>query len=154
MGEKGISKTARSSMEAGQAVQPKAKIVRTPEETVANIRSLRAGNLWVPGDQIDVLLGELDKQRNQAVAIIAADTQKLHALQAAVKALYTAAHWRADRHVEGAHQLWEAVRDAAGIEPGHAPKPVSHVDMEHFATGLDHEPVEHDPEHHDTGGEG
>jgi hypothetical protein len=156
VGEKGVSKTARASMEAGQAAQPKAKVVRTPEETIANIRSLRAGSLYVPGDQIDVLLGEFDKTaaklkslNEQAIAIIAADTQRLHNLQAAVKALYTAAHWSADRPVRDAHLLWEAVRDAAGIEPGHAPAPYAPKDMEHFAESIDH-----DPEHHEVGGEG
>ncbi len=43
----------------------------------------------------------------------------------AVRAVYFAAHWRPDRTVENEVELWTELRDAAGIEPGHAPKPRS-----------------------------
>lgn len=46
-----------------------------------------------------------------------------NALVAAVRALYYAAHWTADRPVDEAG-LWEAVRDAAGLEPGTSPTPM------------------------------
>lgn len=39
----------------------------------------------------------------------------------AVRALYYAAVWTADRTVDAA-ALWTAVRDAAGFEPGQSPK--------------------------------
>ena len=44
-------------------------------------------------------------------------------LKRAVHELYFAADWHADRPVDEA-ALWSAVRDAAGIEPGHAPVPL------------------------------
>lgn len=42
-------------------------------------------------------------------------------LREAVKALYFAAYWHADRPVDEA-ALWTAVRDRAGIEPGQTGK--------------------------------
>lgn len=42
-------------------------------------------------------------------------------LREAVRSLYYAARWNADRPVDEA-ALWEAVRDAAGFEPGASPK--------------------------------
>lgn len=39
-------------------------------------------------------------------------------LQAAVVNIYIAAMWLPDRHVENEADLWEALRDAAGIKEG------------------------------------
>ena len=47
---------------------------------------------------------------------------KFERLREAVKELYYAAHWTPDRECDDA-ALWTAVRDAAGLEPGGAPKP-------------------------------
>lgn len=44
----------------------------------------------------------------------------------AVRALYYAGVWHCDRPVDEA-ALWEAVRDAAGFEPGHSPEPSSYL---------------------------
>ena len=52
--------------------------------------------------------------------IAAALRERDAALRKAVKDLYYAAHWTPDRNVNAA-ALWEAVRDAVGLEPGHAP---------------------------------
>lgn len=46
------------------------------------------------------------------------------ALVAAVRSVYYAAHWEPDRPVPNAKQLWERLRDAAGLEPGFAPAPI------------------------------
>lgn len=43
-------------------------------------------------------------------------------VRAAARALYYAAHWKADRPVNET-ALWEELRDACGFEPGNAPKP-------------------------------
>lgn len=60
---------------------------------------------------------------------------KYDALQSAVAQLYTAAHWTADRDVD-APRLWEAVRDAAGIEPGNAPKPSEELGTDPPGVGI------------------
>lgn len=44
-------------------------------------------------------------------------------LRDAVEKLYYAAVWHADRPVDE-KKLWEAVRDAAGFDPGHSPKEI------------------------------
>lgn len=44
-------------------------------------------------------------------------------LRAAVSAIYYAAHWSPDRHVDNESALWAELRDAAGLEPGNAPTP-------------------------------
>lgn len=46
-------------------------------------------------------------------------------LREAVRAIYSAAHWSPDRFVPNEVSLWEELRDAAGIEPGHAPMKLS-----------------------------
>jgi len=48
---------------------------------------------------------------------------QLATLEGAVRELYTAAHWTADRPVESV-RLWANVRDAAGIAPGNSPTPI------------------------------
>jgi hypothetical protein len=48
--------------------------------------------------------------------------QKYVGLSEAVRDLYFAAHWSADRRCNHV-KLWEAVRDAAGIPPGNSPVP-------------------------------
>ena len=50
--------------------------------------------------------------------------EKFRRLQEAVKQLYNAAYWSPDRDVDSA-QLWEAVRDAAGIPPGNSPQSIN-----------------------------
>jgi N-glycosylase/DNA lyase len=44
--------------------------------------------------------------------------RKYKRLREAVLALYTAAMWMPDRYVENEAELWTALRDAVGIEPG------------------------------------
>jgi N-glycosylase/DNA lyase len=44
--------------------------------------------------------------------------RKYRRLKKAVLALYTAAMWMPDRYVENEAELWTALRDAVGIEPG------------------------------------
>lgn len=61
-------------------------------------------------------------------------------LQEAVKELYYAAVWHADRDVDE-FKLWEAVRDAAGFEKGNAPtKGTFHQfgGIEYRETGVGH----------------
>lgn len=48
---------------------------------------------------------------------------KFVTLQNAVKELYNAAYWSADRPVDE-KTLWEAVRDAAELPVGQSPKPI------------------------------
>lgn len=50
---------------------------------------------------------------------------KFEKLRAAVEQLYYAALWKADREVDEA-ALWEAVRDAAGFEPGQSSARLTH----------------------------
>lgn len=43
-------------------------------------------------------------------------------LMRAAANLYYAAHWTPDRDCD-AGALWKELRDAAGLEPGHSPRP-------------------------------
>lgn len=45
-------------------------------------------------------------------------------LMRAAANLYFAAHWTPDRPCD-ADALWTELRDAAGLEPGHSPKPLT-----------------------------
>ena len=56
----------------------------------------------------------------------------------AVRAVYYAAHWSADRPCD-AQKLWTDLRDAAGFAPGGSPKPVTPV----VKSGFGAEPLEH-----------
>lgn len=47
---------------------------------------------------------------------------KFFVLQQAVKKLYYAGKWRCDLSDTESQKLWEDVRNAAGLEPGHSPK--------------------------------
>lgn len=49
---------------------------------------------------------------------------KYDRLVKAVKELYNSAYWTPDRDVPNSPQLWEELRDAAGITPGNSPKPI------------------------------
>lgn len=44
--------------------------------------------------------------------------RKYERLRDAVIAIYSAAMWLPDRHVENENEMWKELRDAAGIEPG------------------------------------
>ena len=44
-------------------------------------------------------------------------------LRDAVAKVYYAAHWMPDKYVEGEGQMWEELRDAAGLVKGLSPKP-------------------------------
>jgi len=46
--------------------------------------------------------------------------KKYDLLCSAVRQLYFAAHWTADRPVLNGTQLWENLRDCAGIPSGHS----------------------------------
>jgi hypothetical protein len=56
-------------------------------------------------------------------------TPKADALLNAVRRLYYSAVWHADRDVDE-EQLWTAVRDAAGFEPGSSPTPTEYLQDE------------------------
>jgi len=73
------------------------------------------------------LICVLARHPNAAENPILADMQwivkKSKRLQEAVEAIYYAAHWTHDRPCD-AEQLWTNLRDAAGLKPGMAPKPL------------------------------
>lgn len=60
-------------------------------------------------------------ERDEAVDVV--NEAQLNLLLAAVRSLYYAAVWHADRPVDE-QALWVAVRDAAGFKPGKSPTPV------------------------------
>jgi hypothetical protein len=103
-----LSKTAKAAKAAVERSQVKKKEVRSTEAILADLRNNRASGLHVSPTDVDVLFAEYDR------------------ITAAVKALYYAAIWHADRPVDEL-ALWTAVRDAAGFSSGDSPKPIEDV---------------------------
>src|SRR5271170_5086249 len=110
-----LSKTAKKAMAAGEnnPNQPKKAHVWTNDEMIHQIRISRPpnANLFV-GNMLftDALLQEYDKAVASQTALVAAVTK-----------IYGAAFWRADRPVDDAAGLWEALRAAAGLPKGTSP---------------------------------
>lgn len=66
---------------------------------------------------------EVENAADRDEVIDVTNEAQLTLLLAAVRELYYAAVWQADRPVDEA-ALWTAVRDAAGFNPGRSPVPV------------------------------
>ena len=63
-------------------------------------------------------LNDYDKRERKLLS-------RLKKIKKAGTAIYKAGHWTCDRPIEGgAEKLWETFRDAMGLKPGNASRPV------------------------------
>lgn len=118
--------------QAGRSVKKSEKtrlLERTPEQIIKDIRNNLSAKLAVTPDDVKFLLGKYDEAVTLGEALVASKwvdavpVSQWDALLSAVKQIYNAAIWTADRPVD-AQTLWTSIRDAAGFEPGNSPQPI------------------------------